>query len=197
MEIDPLREADRALNRWMASAKNEIEMSNTNGEDDGSLAFLNIAPDETNKHFNCPETTQQQLINRSFWLCDFITGQRTKYGEDRYIVLVKFNKDDNMADARKFFTNSREIKYVLDEIKKRKGLPATCNDARQRHPLLHRVTPRYKAVSPGASSLAGMRITARMPASPMRIRITLPRIRMRTSAPGITDITRSASYRPG
>nr|DAZ30933.1 MAG TPA: hypothetical protein [Caudoviricetes sp.] len=32
-----------------------------------------------------------------------------------------------------------------------------------------------------------MRITARMPASRMRIRITLPRIRMRTSAPGITD----------
>lgn len=123
MEIDPLREADRALNRWTASAKNEIEMSNTNGEDDGSLAFLNIAPDESNKHFNCQETTQQQLINRSFWLCDFITGQRTKYGEDRYIVLVKFNKDDKMADARKFFTNSREIKYVLDEIKKRKAFP--------------------------------------------------------------------------
>lgn len=92
-------------------------------QDDGSLAFLNIAPDESNKHFNCPETTQQQLINRSFWLCDFITGQRTKYGEDRYIVLVKFNKDDKMADARKFFTNSREIKYVLDEIKKRKAFP--------------------------------------------------------------------------
>lgn len=94
-----------------------------NKQDDGSLAFLNIAPDEANKHFNCPETTQQQLINRSFWLCDFITGQRTKYGEDRYIVLVKFNKDDKMADARKFFTNSREIKYVLDEIKKRKAFP--------------------------------------------------------------------------
>lgn len=123
MEIDPLREADRALNRWTASANNEIEMSNTNGEDDGSLAFLNIAPDESNKHFNCPETTQQQLINRSFWLCDFITGQRTKYDEDRYIVLVKFNKDDKMADARKFFTNSRDIKYVLDQIKQRNAFP--------------------------------------------------------------------------
>ena len=92
-------------------------------QDDGSLAFLNIAPDESNKHFNCPETTQQQLINRSFWLCDFITGQRTKYGEDRYIVLVKFNKDDKMADARKFFTNSREIKYVLDQIKQWNAFP--------------------------------------------------------------------------
>ena len=92
-------------------------------QDDGSLAFLNIAPDEANKHFNCPETTQQQLINRSFWLCDYIKGQRTKYGEDRYIVLVKFNKDDKMADARKFFTNSRDIKYVLDQIKQRNAFP--------------------------------------------------------------------------
>ena len=30
--------------------------------DDGSLAALNIAPDENNKHFNCSETT----IGRSF-----------------------------------------------------------------------------------------------------------------------------------
>lgn len=94
-----------------------------NKQDDGSLAFLNIAPDEANKHFNCPETTQQQLINRSFWLCDYIKEQRTKYGEDRYIVLVKFNKDDKMADARKFFTNSRDIKYVLDQIKQRNAFP--------------------------------------------------------------------------
>lgn len=94
-----------------------------NKTDDGSLAFLNIAPDESNKHFNCPETTQQQLINRDFWLCDFIKGQRTKFGEDRYIVLIKFNKDDTMANARKFFTNSRDIKYVLDQIKERNAFP--------------------------------------------------------------------------
>ncbi len=94
-----------------------------NRNDDGSLAFLEIAPDEANKHFNCPETTQQQLINRSFWLCDFIKGVKTKHGDDRYIVLVKFNKEDRMADARKFFTNSREIKYILDQIEARKAFP--------------------------------------------------------------------------
>lgn len=94
-----------------------------NKNDDGSLAFLEIAPDEANKHFNCPETTQQQLINRSFWLCDFIKGVKTKHGTDRYIVLVKFNKDDKLADARKFFTNSREIKYILDQIEARHAFP--------------------------------------------------------------------------
>lgn len=95
-----------------------------NRNDDGSLAFLEIAPDEANKHFNCPETTQQQLINRSFWLCDFIKGVKTKHGDDRYIVLVKFNKEDRMADARKFFTNSREIKYILDQIEARNFSPS-------------------------------------------------------------------------
>lgn len=42
--------------------------SNNNSTDDGSLSFLNIQPDEANKHFNCPETTQQKLINLQFWL---------------------------------------------------------------------------------------------------------------------------------
>jgi hypothetical protein len=31
--------------------------------DDGSLAFLKIQPDANNRHFNCPETNQQKLIN--------------------------------------------------------------------------------------------------------------------------------------
>ncbi len=94
-----------------------------NRQDDGSLAFLNIAPDESNKHFNCEETTQQKLINRDFWLIDYIKGQKTKFGDDRYIVLIKFKKDDKMADARKFFTNSRDIKYVLDQVKALNAFP--------------------------------------------------------------------------
>ncbi|WP_245206977.1 hypothetical protein [Barnesiella sp. WM24] len=61
MEIDPLRQADRALRQWVARTKHEIAMSDYNTkptvEDDGSLAFLNIPQDETNKQFNCRETT--------------------------------------------------------------------------------------------------------------------------------------------
>ena len=75
-------------------------------EDDGSLSFLAIPQDEGNKHFNCRETTQQKLINLTFWVCDYIEGVK--------------NKD---ADAEKFFTNSTEIKYVLKEIKKRNAFP--------------------------------------------------------------------------
>ena len=42
------------------------EQNKTQQEDDGSLSFLNIPQDEANKHFNCKETTQQQLTNLKF-----------------------------------------------------------------------------------------------------------------------------------
>lgn len=58
-------------------------------EDDGSLDFLKIPADETNKHFNCPETTQQKLINLTFWVCDYIEGVKTKFGENRTLVKIK------------------------------------------------------------------------------------------------------------
>lgn len=96
---------------------------NTSRTDDGSLSFLGIAPDENNKHFNCEETTQQKLINLSFWLIDFIPGVKTKFGNERYLVKIKMDKNDPDNKAKKFFTNSSEIKYILEEIKKRNAFP--------------------------------------------------------------------------
>ena len=95
--------------------------NNTN--DDGSLSFLNIPQDEANKHFNCRETTQQKLINLTFWVVDFIDGVKTKFGNERFLVKIKRNRDDKDSKAEKFFTNSTEIKYVLKEIKKRNAFP--------------------------------------------------------------------------
>lgn len=92
-------------------------------EDDGSLSFLAIPQDEANKHFNCRETTQQKLINLTFWVCDFIDGVKTKFGAERFLVKIKRNRDDKDSEAEKFFTNSGEIKYVLREIKKRNAFP--------------------------------------------------------------------------
>ena len=91
-------------------------MAQENSNDDGSLSFLKIQPDEANKHFNCPETTQQKLINLQFWLVDFIEDVKTKFGEHRFLVKIKFKKEDPDSEAKKFFTNSSEIKYVLQEI---------------------------------------------------------------------------------
>lgn len=95
--------------------------NNTN--DDGSLSFLNIPQDEANKHFNCRETTQQKLINLTFWVVDFIDGVKTKFGNERFLVKIKRNRDDKDSEAEKFFTNSTEIKYVLKEIKKCNAFP--------------------------------------------------------------------------
>ena len=98
-------------------------MDNNMNEDDGSLDFLKIPADETNKHFNCPETTQQKLTNLSFWVCDYIEGVKTKFGNDRTLVKIKTNRDDKDSEAKKFFTNSQEIKYVLKQIKDRNAFP--------------------------------------------------------------------------
>ena len=65
-----------------------------NRQDDGSLAFLQIEPDANNKHFNCSEITQQKLINLSFWVIDFLDDVKTKFGTGRFLVKIKFNKED-------------------------------------------------------------------------------------------------------
>ena len=63
-----------------------------NKQDDGSLAFLAIEPDANNKHFNCPEITQQKLINLSFWVIDFLDDVKTKFGTGRVLVIINLKK---------------------------------------------------------------------------------------------------------
>ena len=117
-----------------------------NRQDDGSLAFLQIEPDADNKHFNCSEITQQKLINLSFWVIDFLDDVKTKFGTGRFLVKIKFNKEDPDKDARKFFTNSQEIKYILGKIKERNAFPRKVNYAGFGNKVLFRV--KIKAVYP-------------------------------------------------
>lgn len=91
--------------------------------DDGSLSFLKIQPDANNRHFNCPETNQQKLINLSFWVVDYLDDVKTKFGNGRFLVKIKFNIEDSDSEARKFFTNSSEIKYILGKIKEMNAFP--------------------------------------------------------------------------
>jgi hypothetical protein len=98
-------------------------MENTNKQDDGSLNFLQIPPESTNKYFNCQETTQQQLINLTFWVVDYIGDVKTKFGESRFIVKIKMDKNDSENSAKKFFTNSKEIKYIVEQIAQRNAFP--------------------------------------------------------------------------
>jgi len=98
-------------------------MNTDKTNDDGSLSFLKIQPDTTNKHFNCSEITQQKLINLSFWVIDYLDDVKTKFGNNRFLVKIKFNQNDPDCEARKFFTNSHEIKYVLGKINEMSAFP--------------------------------------------------------------------------
>lgn len=91
--------------------------------DDGSLAYLNIKRENGNKHFRVNEIAQAQLANKTFWICDYIKNVTTKFGSERCIVLIKFNKDDDDSLGRKFFTNSKDIKYILEQIDKANAFP--------------------------------------------------------------------------
>lgn len=102
---------------------NEINKIQIPEGDDGTLSFLKLPPNKASRRFNCRETTQQQLTNKTFWIIDFIKDVDTKFGKNRYLVKIKENKDDSEGKAEKFFTNSQDIKYILDELEKRQAFP--------------------------------------------------------------------------
>ena len=58
-----------------------------------------------------------------FFVVDYLDEIKTKYGNDRFLVKIKFNLEDSESEARKFFTNSKEIKYVLSKVKELNALP--------------------------------------------------------------------------
>lgn len=96
--------------------------------DDGSLDFLNIPRDENNRSFNCDETTQSKLMNTTFWVVDFIEDVPTKFSKQKgtkgqTLVKIKPEKDSPESDAKKFFTGSSDILYILQKIREMKKFP--------------------------------------------------------------------------
>ena len=104
------------------------KMENNNRQDDGSLAFLQIEPDANNKHFNCPENKPAK-VNQSFVLgCRTIWTTLKRSSEITASWLkIKFKLEDTDSEARKFFTNSQEIKYILGKIKERNAFSSKSN----------------------------------------------------------------------
>lgn len=97
-------------------------------EDDGSLDFLKIPRDENNRSFNCDETTQSKIVNTTFWVVDFIEDVPTRFSKAKGIkgqtlVKIKPEKDSPDKDAKKFFTSSADILYVLKKIKEMNKFP--------------------------------------------------------------------------
>lgn len=104
------------------------DKNNIQGEDDGSLAFLRIPRDESSRSFNCDETTQSKLVNTTFWVVDFIEEVPTRFSKSKgtkgqTLVRIKMSKDDLESNAKKFFTGSSDILYVLKKIKELKAFP--------------------------------------------------------------------------
>lgn len=104
------------------------DKNNIQGEDDGSPAFLRIPRDESSRSFNCDETTQSKLVNTTFWVVDFIEEVPTRFSKSKgtkgqTLVKIKMSKDDLESNAKKFFTGSSDILYVLKKIKELKAFP--------------------------------------------------------------------------
>ena len=97
-------------------------------EDDGSLAFLKIPRDENNRSFNCDDTTQSKIVNTTFWVTDFIEEVPTRFSKAKGVkgqtlVRIKPQKDSPDTEAKKFFTGSADILYVLKKIKELGAFP--------------------------------------------------------------------------
>ena len=97
-------------------------------EDDGSLAFLRIPRDENNRSFNCDETTQSKIVNTTFWVTDFLEEVPARFSKAKGVkgqtlVRIKPHRDSPETDAKKFFTGSADILYVLKKIKELNAFP--------------------------------------------------------------------------
>ena len=95
---------------------------------DGSLAFLRIPRDENSRSFNCDETTQSKLVNTEFWVVDFIEEVPTKFSKQKgtrgqTLVKIKMRRDAPDSEAKKFFTGSQDILYILKKIKELDAFP--------------------------------------------------------------------------
>lgn len=91
--------------------------------DDGSLAFLQLPKDQNNVQFHCEQVRQSKLVNTTFWVRDILDGVKTKHGDDRMLVMISDNPDSVESECKKFFTNSKDIKYVLNKVKEMNMFP--------------------------------------------------------------------------
>ena len=71
------------------------------------------------KHFECATVRLDEIQNVHIIVKDYETGITTKEGTDRYVVLV----EDDSGQDHKFFTNSDEMKQILDKVRAANELP--------------------------------------------------------------------------
>ena len=84
------------------------------GKEMRSFKDLNVAykPEDGKKRFPGVVVSIRELVNLPIVVKDFETGIKTEQGEDRCIVAIEEN-----GEAKKFFTNSEEMKNILAQVK--------------------------------------------------------------------------------
>lgn len=75
-------------------------------------------PSDGKKRFDCQIVPISDITNVPVIVSDFETDIKTKEGEGRYLVLIEVDKTQ-----KKFFTNSEEMKSILDQIREKDELP--------------------------------------------------------------------------
>ena len=81
---------------------------------------LKYTPKDGKKRFNCQHMPLGSIANRPIVLLDYEKDIKTRWGESRYVVLFHFVGE---MSEYKFFTDSEEMKSLLDQMKERGLLP--------------------------------------------------------------------------
>jgi len=78
-----------------------------------NFSDLCIKPLDDKNIFNVPVVSIEDVANVEIEVLDFEANVKTRHGEGRYILKVKFE-----GIERKFFTNAAPIKQALEQINK-------------------------------------------------------------------------------
>lgn len=89
----------------------------------GALDNINKRYESERGYFDCPVVQMSKLVGKSFYILDYSTSAKTKYGPGRYAVKVTGRPDDTPDKHRKFLTNAGKIKYTLDALREQNKLP--------------------------------------------------------------------------
>jgi hypothetical protein len=72
---------------------------------------LGIKQNDGRKMFNCQQVSITDVVNCEIEVLDFISNVTTMHGDGRYLIHYRRDKAEG-----KFFSNSTDIKYALDQI---------------------------------------------------------------------------------
>ena len=78
-----------------------------------NFSDLGVKPLDDKNIFNVPVVSIEDVANVEIEVLDFEANVKTRHGEGRYILKIKFE-----GIERKFFTNATPIKQALEQINK-------------------------------------------------------------------------------